>query len=216
MSFRKEIIRTYLASLIPSIVLFGAVLVIGDEELFLLINLGMINPILDFICVYVSPVAFCLFYVLALMSLIFSSRKSSRLTATLSIINGAVSYLVGSTIKNFIQRPRPEIVVNGRVMYEARLIGFWHSSPFSLPSTTAALAFGLTLPILIEKRSCGLLLTALCYLISFSVVYTGFHFPLDIVAATFLSLAITACISLAKNLLNPLLPSKKDSADNHM
>jgi len=169
-------------------------LVIGDFEFFTLINQGLANPILDIACAYASPVLFSGVYIPTLVALLFSMNRTSRATAILSIANGTLSYVVGSLIKPLVQRPRPEILAAARVLSEARVIGFWHTSTFSFPSTTVMLAFGLTLPILLEKRRIGLVLVCLSYLMGFAVIYTGFHFPLDVAAGAFFSWALTLCM----------------------
>jgi membrane-associated phospholipid phosphatase len=120
----------------------------------------------------------------------------SKATAVLSVVNGMVSYGLGTLAKQYIMNPRPEATV------AARTIGFWNASTFSLPSTLTMLAFGLTLPILLEKNRVGIILVALSYFIGFSVIYTGFHFPIDVVAGVAFSAAITFCTNLLKKPLN--------------
>ncbi len=44
------------------------------------------------------------------------------------------------------------------------------------------LVFGLTFPILFDKPKLGAPLVMLSFLIGFSVVYLGFHFPGDVIA----------------------------------
>ena len=81
-------------------------------------------------------------------------------------------------------------------------------SPFSFPSTTAMFAFGLALPIMFEKPRYGAVLVGAAYFIGFSVVYLGFHFPLDVVAGAVLSLNISLLTSRAKERII-LLQGKK-------
>jgi len=188
----------FLGVLAPAVLLLMADLAIGDFEFFTLINQGLANPILDIACAYVSPVLFSGFYVLTLAALFFSVNVKSRATAILSIANGILSYVGGSLIKPLVQRPRPELLAAARVLSEARIVGFWHTSAFSFPSTTVMLALGLTLPILLEKRRIGLVLVGLSYLMGFAVIYTGFHFPLDVAAGAFFSWAPTLCIDRVK------------------
>ncbi len=198
---RRRNLLTAFGSLVPTILLLIVDLIVGDEKLFTIINQGIINPVMDFACTYLSPILFCIFYILTLTSLLFSKKEMLRLVAVLSIANGALSYFIGSIIKNIVQRPRPEILAASRVLFEARVIGFWHTSTFSLPSTTTALALGLALPILFEKRLAGAVLVMLSYFMGFSVIYTGFHFPLDVVSGALLSFALTLFANWVKNYL---------------
>jgi len=187
---------TILGVLTPLLLLLISDFIMGDEKLFELLNKGFVNPALDFACVYMSPVLFSIFYVLTSVALFFSVNETSTATGILSITNGVLSYGIGSLIKLLVQRPRPELAA--RVISEARIIGFWHTTTFSFPSTTTMLAFGLTLPILLEKRRIGAILVALSYFMGFAVIYTGFHFPLDVAAGIVLSSAITFCTNWLK------------------
>ena len=184
-----------LATLLPMGLLLIADIAIGDLYLFVLINRGMVHPVLDFACVYLAPVLFAVFYVLTSTGLYLSAESASTVTGILSATNGALSYAIGSLIKQLVMRPRPEVAA--RVMNEARIVGFWHTSTFSFPSTTTMLAFGLAFPILLQKQRAGTILVALSYLVGFAVIYTGFHFPLDVAAGAFLALPGT----LGTNLL---------------
>jgi hypothetical protein len=176
-------LTTILGVLAPSALLLLADVIIGDHELFALINQGIVNTILDFACVYVSPILFSVVCVLTLAALFFSVNGMSKATGILSIANGILSYGAGSLIKILVQMPRPEILVATRVIPEARIIGFWHTSTFSFPSTTTMLAFGLTLPILLEKRRVGAVLAALSYFMGFAVIYTASLLPYRFVQA---------------------------------
>lgn len=164
-------------------------------------NQRFVSPALDFACVYLSPVLFSVFYILAMVTLFFSTNSLSKATEVLSVANGTLSYGVGSLIKTLVERPRPEALAAARVIPEARIIGLWHTSTFSFPSTTAMLAFGLSFPILLERRRTGMVLIALSYLMGFAVIYTGFHFPLDVAAGTFFSLVLALFTNLFKHRL---------------
>ena len=187
---------TISVAFVPLFFLLLADLAVGDYELFTFINHEIVNPFLDFICAYASPVIFAVFYILTLASLHFSKDSASKASGLVSLINGPLCYGIGSVIKDLVGRPRPFEV---EALSTVRVIGLWHTSSFSFPSTTTMLVFGFSLPILLEKRRGGVPLVAISYLIGFSVIYTGFHFPLDVAAGTLFSLAITLCTNKMKN-----------------
>ncbi|MCD6529435.1 phosphatase PAP2 family protein [Candidatus Bathyarchaeota archaeon] len=178
-------ILSLLSILAPLIPLFLADLLSGDYKLFTSINQGLSSPALDFTCIYLAPTLFAVSYTLALAVLCISKDEDDVFHGAFSLVNGSLSYGVGSMIKVLVRRPRPFQILDG-----VRVIGLWHASTYSFPSTTTMLVFGLTLPILFRKPRHGFILTALSYLIGFSLVYTGYHFPSDVIAGVLLSVPI--------------------------
>jgi membrane-associated phospholipid phosphatase len=106
-----------------------------------------------------------------------------------SVATGFVSYGLGSLIKLLVQRPQPV-----DLLQYVRIIGPFETGSFSFPSTTTMLVFGFTIPILLsyEKRRFSITLTLLSYLVGFSGIYTGFHFPADVIGGIFFSMCIAA------------------------
>jgi undecaprenyl-diphosphatase len=176
-------------------------IVLGDTQLFLYINQGIANGILDFICVYLSIISFAIFYFSSIVW-INSSHKDERKTVTaLTVGGGALSYAAGSLLKIVFRRPRPFETLS------ARVIGFSHTSSFSFPSTTTMLVFGLSLPIQLKYPKLGFLISALSFLMGFSVIYTGYHFPSDMIAGASLSIAISLCINKLESTIGRIMKS---------
>lgn len=191
-------IATLLMIVIPSAFLLLVDTIVGDIELFIFVNQGIINPILDIVCVYTSPLLFVGFYSLILTKLYLSHKNSCIRTGIVSLATGPLSYGLGSLIKLLVRRPRPF-----DALPSVRVIGPLETSSFSFPSTTTMLVFGFAIPILMsfEKRHYGGILLVLSYFIGFSVVYTGFHFPFDVVAGILLSLSLAICTNKANALI---------------
>jgi undecaprenyl-diphosphatase len=164
--------------------------IFGDSKLFLLINRKISNPILDFIYLKILTPLFSLLLILPLISLF---KKEERNLALTSLISGFLSYLLGHLLKNLIARPRPFEILS------VNILGPWHTSTFSFPSTTAALAFGLALPFFLKRHKFGPHLLTLSFLVGFSVIYTGFHFPLDVIAGAILAFLISVSIDKTIN-----------------
>jgi membrane-associated phospholipid phosphatase len=130
--------------------------IIGDTDLFLLINQRIANTFLDVASAYGSPVLFGMLYFFILAKLCLSGKTDNIATAIISIVTGGLSYALGSLIKLLFVRPRPF-----DTLQTVRVIGPWETGGFSFPSTTTMLAFGLAIPILMlyERRQYGIILS---------------------------------------------------------
>lgn len=193
-----------LPTLVILVLLLLVDLIVGDSQLFLLVNQEIVSPILDFTVDYVFIPFFSFLLIIPLaMALLPCLKAEYKASGLISLISGPLSYVIGSLAKPLIMRPRPFDVLPARILNPSNPIfqspfnplhcGIWHTSPYSFPSTTTMLAFGLALPIMMEKPRIGFPLVLLSFLVGFSVVYTGFHFMGDVIAGAFLSIAISLC-----------------------
>lgn len=160
-------------------------LTFGDREIFLLINRGLANPIFDFIFLKILLPVFLL---LPLVPFLMLFSKKYRKLGFLSLISGPLFYLIGGILKILFSQSRPFDIL------DARILGPFHTSTFSFPSTTTMLAFGFALPIFLKNQKIGFPLLILAFLVGFSVIYTGFHFPKDIIAGIFFSILFAILI----------------------
>ncbi len=151
-------------------------LAIGDKELFLFINRGLANPTLDFIFLKILIPVFFLLPLLPFLMLFFNKYRK---LGFVSFVSGPLFYIIGNVLKFLFSQPRPYEIL------DARIIGPWHSSHLSFPSTTTMLAFGFALPIFLKNKKIGFPLLILAFLVGISVIYTGFHFPKDVIAGIF-------------------------------
>lgn len=176
--------------------LFLVTLLIGNDKVFLFINKTIANPVLDFIVLYVF---IPLFFLLAIVPFLMLFSKKYRFLGLFALILGILSYLIGDFMKPFFAVPRP---------YEflpARILGSWHPGIFSFPSTTTMLAFGLSLPIFLKQPKSGIFLLLLSFLVGFSVIYTGFHTPYDVLAGIFFSLILYLLLLFLINFIQKII-----------
>lgn len=160
-----------------------------DNEVFLLINQKLAHPALDFL---VLKIFIPLFFLLGIIPFLMIFFKKYRILGIFSLFSGSLCYVFGDLIKYLFRQPRPFDVLG------ARIIGPWHADPFSFPSSTTMLAFGLALPFLMEKSRFKLPLLILAFLVGFSVIYTGFHFPKDVIGGIFFSILIVLLLNRIK------------------
>jgi undecaprenyl-diphosphatase len=153
-----------------------------NEKIFIFINKTLANPILDFLVLWILIPLFSLL-VLVPFYFLFSKEKRKKFLGVYTLFSGFFLYWFGhSILKPLFHVSRPFVLIEG-----VRILGPWHSSPYSFPSTTTMLAFGLALPVFLRERKIGRWLLILAFLVGFSVIYTGFHTPLDVLAGIFFS-----------------------------
>lgn len=151
-----------------------------NEKIFILINQKLASPILDFLIFFIL-IPLASFLVILPFSYLFSQKN--RKLGIFSLFSGVFCYFFGTVLKNFFKFPRPYEIPH----LQAILKGPWHAGLYSFPSTTTMLVFGLALPFFFSKSKYSIPLLTLAFLIGFSVIYTGFHFPFDVIAGILLS-----------------------------
>lgn len=151
-----------------------------NEKLFIFINQKMANPILDKIVLFIL---ICFFSLLILIPFWLLVSKKKTFLALYSLFCGFFLYWFGhSILKPIFDVPRPFNLIE-----ETRILGPWHPSPYSFPSTTTMLVFGIAFPIFFRNKKLGSLFLVLSSLVGFSLIYTGFHTPLDVFGGIFFS-----------------------------
>jgi len=152
-----------------------------NSQVFLFINREIANPILDF---FVLKILIPLFLFLGIIPFLMLFSKKNRSLGIFSLSSGFFCYTIGNLLKLLFRFPRPNDIL------PARIIGPWHVGQFSFPSSTTMLAFGLALPFFLEKSKFRYFFLILALLVGFSVIYTGFHFPRDVIGGIFFSLSL--------------------------
>ena len=153
-----------------------------NEKIFYVINQKMANPFLDFFVLFVL-IPMCSLFVLVPVYFFYKGKK---FLAIYTLFCGFFLYWLGHSIfKPIFHIPRPAVLFEN-----VRKVGPWHESSFSFPSTTTMLVFGFALPIYFHQKRIGKFLLFLAFLVSISVIYCGFHTPLDVLAGILFSFLI--------------------------
>lgn len=185
------------------IVFFLAFLVIGflysaglleyfDVELFMLINSFHPHPMVDSFMILISEFGRGIFWSSIIVSLWFFGRRDGKQTALLLLIVFLISMFVGEVAKSVSQRPRPFLeLVNVNTLLQT---GADSSFPSGHALTVIA---GAVISLFRIKRIFAIFLTFEAFLVAYSRIYVGVHYPSDILASVFLALSI-ALITLSQ------------------
>ncbi len=121
--------------------------------------------------------------VIAIVFVIWEETRNKR--ELLSLLTGLLlSYLIVEVIfKNLVKRMRPEFVL------PAIVVGA-NSNSYSFPSGHTTIAFACAYILAAGHRKYRLVFYLLAALISFSRVYLGSHYPIDVVAGILVGLLI--------------------------
>ncbi|MFC1594619.1 phosphatase PAP2 family protein [Candidatus Omnitrophota bacterium] len=175
-----------------------------DEQIFLNINIGLKNSILDFIFPKVSFLAEPLVLLSVGILLFLLERKSARLSAALFILSIIFTRMIVFCLKDLVSRPRPMDVFK-----TIKLIGSSVSYAFPSGHTTTIAVAATILSFKYKKLSWLFILIALA--VGISRVYVGHHYPSDVLAGWFLGFVIGLLFVGAQDLFRKIFSSSEDS-----
>lgn len=122
--------------------------------------------------------------VLVIGFLLFHKRKIGWIILEASLAMGIGSVLNELLLKNIFERQRPFTIFFNIPNLDTTATGF------SLPSSHALAAFSIATVLFLglKKKWIGILFFVLAILISYSRIYLGVHFPLDVLAGALLGI----------------------------
>lgn len=164
-----------------------------DTKLFLYLN-GKNNTFFDTIMYYASDKLFWIpFYLIITFILIQEYKKKSiSILISIAIVIALCDQVASSLLKNSVKRLRPshEPLLNGLVHLSKAGPG----GQYGFVSSHAANAFGLAtfLILLLPKKYNPLkwILVFWAILVSYSRIYNGVHYPLDVIVAALIGVLI--------------------------
>ena len=177
----------------------------ADEQLFLWLNSGVGKaPLFDqlvryLVSDYLVPVAALIF----LLGLWFAGSSSSeRLRIQIGIfvvlVSMALSSLAVFIVNAFYSRPRPFLE------HSVDLLFYWPTDS-SFPSNPIAATFAIAFGVWLINRRLGLALMVIVAAYALARVYSGVHYPLDVVASIAIAIAVTLAVAWAERLVRPVL-----------
>jgi undecaprenyl-diphosphatase len=152
-----------------------------DKELFLFINLKLQNGFFDFLMPILTEFKYWRipFFLIILAMLVFGRKKEKICAILILIILGITDASVNLWLKSWIGRVKP-----CNVFPDVHLLaGCSHSGSF--PSSHAANIFGAGTILTSFYRRVWIIWLSVALLVSFSRIYVGVHYPLDVLAGAF-------------------------------
>lgn len=150
-----------------------------DTTVFRGINHGLANPVFDAVIPHASGNA--LFYPLLMLTavlVIWRWKKRGWAFVLLAILAALVtSNCVCGPLKDLLERPRPFVT-----MSDVRLLGGQGAGSHAMPSCHAANWGALVVVTWMFWRKTWRFMAPLALLVGFSRVYTGVHYPSDVLA----------------------------------
>jgi undecaprenyl-diphosphatase len=171
-----------------------------DERLFRLLNGDWFNPLFDRLLPWVTDAGnFVVPLVITAMIIVLVGRLRGLRFLVLAVVSVVVADAIGTHIfKYLFLRPRPCIA-----LADVRLlVGCTHLPAF--PSNHAVNASVLATLTALYMPRLWLPAVALAFLVAYSRVYVGVHYPLDVLAGSLLGIAVAVAFSSGMNFLWPL------------
>lgn len=176
-----------------------------DTGLFRLINIRMHNGLIAALASFTADDLF-LFVLLSAGIFLFAGRvwreKKPAIAFTLWAVI-AVNIISGF-LKHIFKRPRPYLTVEG-----AMLLVKMHKNGYAFPSTHTAMASVICVMFWDDFKPARPYLAAFVMLVGFFCVYTGGHYPLDVLAGFVLGAFSGAAAACMKNIY---MAKKKETA----
>lgn len=157
-----------------------------DVHVFYFINLSLQNPFFNLLMPLITNIgSYIVWIVICLMLAIFGGEKG-RNVAIILFIAIIFGQLMDELLKYIFLRPRPYMVLQG--VHQLASV-----DNASFPSGHATEIF-IGCVILGKKYGYMILFLILAFIISFSRIYLGVHYPTDVIAGALLGIVISLLV----------------------
>lgn len=138
-------------------------------------NLAHVSKILDWVGIFLADYTL---YIIGIIFLVLLFWKKNRLMVISAAISVVLSRLViAEIIKNLLHRPRPYVILE-----TAEKLITENKDFQSFPSGHAAIFFAIAMAVYFFNKKLGVVFFIGAILIGFARIFTGIHWPSDILA----------------------------------
>lgn len=158
-----------------------------DRELFVFLNsknLSWLDPIMIFLSSYtgwfIVAICICAF-------MIYKNRKEGKIASVFLIGGVIVTLVLNNIIKLFIMRPRPgnEQLIKD-IINQLEHVG--QSYSFFSAHTSSSICLAMFTTLYFKNKLYGIAVFLWAFLVAYSRIYVGKHYPLDILVGLFFGL----------------------------
>ncbi|RBP07734.1 phosphatase PAP2 family protein [Rossellomorea aquimaris] len=141
---------------------------------------------------YVTHLGGARFTVASVLILFFLSQYYPQMLRTVmaAMITLCISHVIMSITKRLVKRIRPYLTLP-----DARIHGY-EFKDHSFPSGHSTAIFSISIPFMIQYPPTMLILFPISWLVGYSRVILGVHYPSDVLAGAFLAFATTLMVLL--------------------
>ncbi|MGB2696568.1 MAG: phosphatase PAP2 family protein [Candidatus Zixiibacteriota bacterium] len=169
-----------------------------DTQIFYFVNLKLQNGLFDFLMVFLTKKSNWMIPLwIAWLVLFILGKKKGRIVALLLLVTIAVSDQVSAQlIKKWVGRIRPCNVLENVHL----LVGC--TQAFSFPSAHASNLFASATLLCRSYKSFTPVFLVIAFLVSFSRIYVGVHYPFDVLAGGILGFISASFVLFIFNFIN--------------
>ena len=160
-----------------------------DIMIFYLININLQNPVFDVIMPLISSIGYFSIWILVCVLLFVFGGRKGRNVALVCIVALVFGYFLTEILKDIVVRPRPYAMLEG-VRVLAYIDGSSWPSGHTVASFIGAIIIGKSYSVNIKGKNCKLIypLLIFAFLVGFSRIYNGVHYPFDVISGALIGI----------------------------